>query len=193
MQIVTSASNVKAGQIVPCALSGAHVPAAHDNKAPGGLRHGDIKIKAGKLRGVKSAGMMCSLGELGMDANLFPALNHEGILILPEDTPVGVDIHSLYDLDDVVYEMELTANRADCFSMIGMALETGAIFRKKSHPAIHFRKRRRGAYRRPCFCSHFRTSLLQTLLWTPFGKRKNRTFSGMDRRQTSQQWYPPHQ
>lgn len=131
VQIVTSASNVKAGQIVPCALSGAHVPAAHDNKAPGGLRHGDIKIKAGKLRGVKSAGMMCSLGELGMDANLFPSLNHEGILILPENTPVGVDIHNLYDLDDVVYEMELTANRADCFSMIGMALETGAIFKKK--------------------------------------------------------------
>lgn len=131
VQIVTSASNVKVGQIVPCALHGAHVPAAHDNKAPGGLRFGDIKIKAGKLRGVKSAGMMCSLGELGMDDNLFPSLNKEGILILPEDTPVGEDIHKLYDLDDVVYEMELTANRADCFSMIGMALETGAIFRKK--------------------------------------------------------------
>lgn len=131
VQIVTSASNVKVGQIVPCALHGAHVPAAHDNKAPGGLRFGDIKIKAGKLRGVKSAGMMCSLGELGMDDNLFPSLNKEGILILPENTPVGEDIHKLYDLDDVVYEMELTANRADCFSMIGMALETGAIFRKK--------------------------------------------------------------
>ncbi|WP_297023927.1 phenylalanine--tRNA ligase subunit beta [uncultured Dialister sp.] len=131
VQIVTSASNVKVGQIVPCALHGAHVPAAHDNKAPGGLRYGDIKIKAGKLRGVKSAGMMCSLGELGMDDNLFPSLNKEGILILPEDTPVGEDIHKLYDLDDVVYEMELTANRADCFSMIGMALETGAIFRRK--------------------------------------------------------------
>lgn len=131
VQIVTSAGNVAVGQIVPVALSGAHVPAAHDAKAPGGLRYGDIKIKAGKLRGVKSAGMMCSLGELGMDSNLFPALNKDGILILPENTPIGIDIHKLYDLDDIVYEMELTANRADCFSMIGMALEVGAIFERK--------------------------------------------------------------
>lgn len=131
VQIVTGAANVKAGQIVPCALNGAHVPATHDASAPGGLRFGDTKIKAGKLRGVKSEGMMCSLGELGLDDNLFPSLNKEGILILPENTTVGTDIHTLYDLDDIVYEMELTANRADCFSMIGMALETGAIFKKK--------------------------------------------------------------
>ena len=131
VQIVTSAHNVKEGQIVPAALHGAHVPAAHDSTQPGGLRYGDIKIKAGKLRGVKSAGMMCSCGELGLDDNLFPGVNKEGIMILPEDTPVGVDMHTLFDLDDVVYEMELTANRADCFSMIGMALETGAVFGRK--------------------------------------------------------------
>ena len=127
IQIVTGASNVEVGQIVPVALDGAHVPAKHDAKAPGGLARGDTKIKAGKLRGVVSNGMMCSLGELGLDDNLFPALNKEGILILPADTPIGVDFHTLFDLDDVIYEMELTANRADCFSMIGMALEVGAI------------------------------------------------------------------
>lgn len=171
VQIVTSASNVKVGQIVPCALHGAHVPAAHDNKAPGGLRFGDIKIKAGKLRGVKSAGMMCSLGELGMDDNLFPSLNKEGILILPENTPVGEDIHKLYDLDDVVYEMELTANRADCFSMIGMALETGAIFRKKvSLPEIAVKEegapiegRASVHIENPKFCKRFCGRLLENV------------------------------
>lgn len=171
VQIVTSASNVKVGQIVPCALHGAHVPAAHDNKAPDGLRFGDIKIKAGKLRGVKSAGMMCSLGELGMDDNLFPSLNKEGILILPENTPVGEDIHKLYDLDDVVYEMELTANRADCFSMIGMALETGAIFRKKvSLPEIAVKEegapiegRASVHIENPKFCKRFCGRLLENV------------------------------
>lgn len=171
VQIVTSASNVKVGQIVPCALHGAHVPAAHDNKAPGGLRFEDIKIKACKLRGVKSAGMICSLGELGMDDNLFPSLNKEGILILPEDTPVGEDIHKLYDLDDVVYEMELTANRADCFSMIGMALETGAIFRKKvSLPEIAVKEegapiegRASVHIENPKFCKRFCGRLLENV------------------------------
>lgn len=131
VQIVTGASNVKEGQIVPVALSGAHVPAKHDAKAPGGLVRGDTKIKAGKLRGVSSAGMMCSCGELGLDDSLFPGVGKEGIMILPENTPVGVDFRTLYDLDDVIYEMELTANRADCFSMIGMALEVGAIEKRE--------------------------------------------------------------
>lgn len=80
---------------------------------------------------MKSAGMMCSCSELGLDENLFPGVNKEGIMILPADTQVGVDFHTLYDLDDVIFEMELTANRADCFSMIGMALEVGAVFKRK--------------------------------------------------------------
>ena len=171
VQIVTSAGNVAVGQIVPAALNGAHVPAAHDAKVPGGLRYGDIKIKAGKLRGVKSNGMMCSLGELGMDSNLFPALNKEGILILPEDTPVGIDIHNLYDLDDIVYEMELTANRADCFSMIGMALEVGAIFeRKVSLPEIKVKEEGAPIEGRasvhiedPAFCKRFCGRLLENV------------------------------
>lgn len=137
VQIVTSADNVRAGQIVPAALPGAHLPAKHDASAPGGLKWGDVKIKAGKLRGVKSAGMMCSCGELGLDFNLFPGVSKEGIMILPPDTPIGVDFHEVFDLDDLIYIMELTANRSDCFSMFGMALETGAVFnRKVSLPEI---------------------------------------------------------
>ena len=131
IQIVTGANNVKEGLIVPVALDGAHVPAKHDAGTPGGLKYGDIKIKAGELRGVKSEGMMCSCSELGLDENLFPGVNKEGIMILPADTQVGGDFHTLYDLDDVIFEMELTANRADCFSMIGMALEVGAVFKRK--------------------------------------------------------------
>lgn len=131
IQIVTGANNLKGGLIVPVALDGAHVPAKHDAGSLGGLMYGDIEIKSGELRGVKSAGMMCSCGELGLDDNLFPGVSKDGIMILPADTQVGVDFHTLYDLDDVIFEMELTANRADCFSMIGMALEVGAVFKRK--------------------------------------------------------------
>ena len=171
IQIVTGASNVEVGQIVPVALDGAHVPAKHDAKAPGGLARGDTKIKAGKLRGVVSNGMMCSLGELGLDDNLFPALNKEGILILPADTPIGVDFHTLFDLDDVIYEMELTANRADCFSMIGMALEVGAIFKRKVNlPEISVKETGEAIEDRaevhiaePAFCKRFCGRLLENV------------------------------
>ena len=171
IQIVTGASNVEVGQIVPVALDGAHVPAKHDAKAPGGLARGDTKIKAGKLRGVVSNGMMCSLGELGLDDNLFPALNKEGILILPADTPIGVDFHTLFDLDDVIYEMELTANRADCFSMIGMALEVGAIFKREVNlPEISVKEtgaaiegRAEVHIAEPAFCKRFCGRLLENV------------------------------
>ncbi|WP_337740728.1 phenylalanine--tRNA ligase subunit beta [Allisonella histaminiformans] len=131
VQIITSADNVKAGQIVPAALPGAHLPAKHDHNAPGGIKVGDVKIKKGKLRGLPSAGMMCSASEMLLDYNLYPGTEPEGIMILPANTPVGVDFHHVFDLDDVIFEMELTPNRADCFSMVGMALETGAIFNRK--------------------------------------------------------------
>ncbi len=134
VQIVTGAANIKvgtSGQIVPAALHGAHVPAKHDAKAPGGLVKGDTKIKRSKLRGVPSEGMMCSAGELGIDPMLFPGVEKEGIMLLPADTPVGVDFTTLFGLDDIVYEFELTPNRADCFSMIGLAREVGGIFNKK--------------------------------------------------------------
>ncbi len=131
IQVVTGAHNIKVGQIVPVALPGAHIPAKHDAGAPGGISHGDIDIKSGELRGIKSEGMLCSCGELGLDTDLFPDSDKEGIMILPEKTEVGIDFHRLFDLDDVIYEMELTANRADCFSMIGMAMEVAGIFKRK--------------------------------------------------------------
>ena len=131
IQIVTGAANVRVGQIVPVALDGAHVPAKHDAKAPGGLAMGDTLIRASALRGVASAGMMCSAGELGIDPFLFPGVEKEGIMILPEETPIGIDFTSLYDLDDTIFEFELTPNRADCFSMIGLAQEIGGIFNRK--------------------------------------------------------------
>lgn len=171
VQIVTGASNVKVGQIVPVALHGAHLPAKHDASKPGGLAKGDTKIKKSKLRGVPSDGMMCSSGELGLDSNLFVGVESEGIMILPEATPVGIDFTSLYDLDDVIYEMELTANRADCFSMIGMAKEVGAIFNKKINlPEISVKEVGEPIEGRACveienpkYCSRFGLRLIENV------------------------------
>lgn len=134
VQIVTGAANIKpgmSGEIVPVALHGARVPAKHDASVPGGYAIGEVKIKKSKLRGVESAGMMCSAPELCLDPVLFPGADKEGIMILPPDTPVGVDFTTLFGLDDIIYEFELTANRADCFSMIGLAQEVGGIFERK--------------------------------------------------------------
>ncbi len=125
LQIVTGASNVRLGQIVPVATPNSHLP-------------GGIKIKSSKLRGVRSEGMLCSAQELGLDIDLFPGVEKHGIMILPETTPVGIDMHKLYDLDDTIYEFELTPNRADCFSMIGLALEFSALFGGKlTLPQVH--------------------------------------------------------
>lgn len=171
IQIVTGASNVKVGQIVPVALHGAHLPAKHDASKPGGLAKGDTKIKRSKLRGVPSDGMMCSSGELGLDSNMFIGVESEGIMILPENTPVGIDFTSLYDLDDVIYEMELTANRADCFSMIGMAKEVGAIFnRKTTLPDISVEElgesiigRAKAEIQNPKYCERFGLRLIENV------------------------------
>ena len=174
VQIVTGAANIKvgsSGQIVPVALHGAHVPARHDANVPGGLAKGDTKIKKSKLRGVPSEGMMCSAGELGLDPVLFPGVEKEGIMILPENTPVGVDFTSLFGLDDIVYEFELTPNRADCFSMIGLAREVGGIFDKKiTLPQVKVTEEGtpiagRGTVNiaEPAFCSRFCGRLLENV------------------------------
>lgn len=171
VQIITSADNVKAGQIVPAALPGAHLPAKHDHNAPGGIKVGDVKIKKGKLRGLPSAGMMCSASEMLLDYNLYPGTEPEGIMILPANTPVGVDFHHVFDLDDVIFEMELTPNRADCFSMVGMALETGAIFnRKVTLPEVKVREEGSSINGRasihiaePEYCSRFCSRLLENV------------------------------
>lgn len=134
VQIVTGAANIRpgmSGEMVPVALHGAHLPAKHDASVPGGYKIGDVKIKKSKLRGVESDGMMCSAPELCLDPVLFPGAGRDGIMILPPDTPVGADFTTLFGLDDIIFEFELTANRADCFSMIGLAQEVGGIFQRK--------------------------------------------------------------
>lgn len=109
-QICTSATNVRPGQIVPVAYPKAKLP---DGK----------KISRGKMRGVVSDGMMCSINELGYDASVFLPEETEGILILPNDIEIGLDIAAVMGLNDTVFEFELTPNRADCFSMIGLSRE----------------------------------------------------------------------
>ena len=114
IQIVTGAPNVKPGQIVPAALDGATLP---------GGKH----IKTGKLRGVLSSGMMCSAGELGFSESEYPGAD-DGIMILPEDTPIGKDIRDVLGLNEDVVEFEITSNRPDCFSVIGLARESAVTF-----------------------------------------------------------------
>lgn len=117
IQIVTGAKNVATGDIIPVALHGSTLP-------------GDVKITKGKLRGVESNGMMCSIAELNLTKNDFPDAEENGIFILPEDTPLGVDVKELLGLDDVVVDFEITSNRPDCFSMIGLARETAVTLNK---------------------------------------------------------------
>lgn len=113
LQVVTGAPNVRQDQIVLLALVGATLP--------GG------KITKAKLRGVQSFGMLCSAVELGLDPHNFPSDQQEGILEFPSDTPLGVDVKELLGLDDVILELELTPNRADCLSMVGVAREVAAV------------------------------------------------------------------
>lgn len=115
IQIVTGAPNVKAGDVVPVALSGSTLP-------------GGIKIKKGKLRGVESNGMLCSLGELGLSVHDFPYAIEDGIFIIEEDCKIGEDIHTALGLDDTTVEFEITSNRPDCLSVTGLAREASATF-----------------------------------------------------------------
>lgn len=108
LQIVCGAPNAKAGIRVPCALVGAELPEK-------------IKIKATKMRGVESQGMLCSAKELGINAD------HSGLFVLPEEAPIGASIREYLDLDDVLYTIKLTPNRADCLSILGVAREVQAL------------------------------------------------------------------
>ena len=130
VQIVTGAPNVKEGDKVPVVLDGGRVAGGHDGKkTPGG-----VAIKKGKLRGVDSYGMMCSIEELGSTREMYPEAPEYGIYIFPEDAKVGESaIHAL-GLDDVVFEYEITSNRVDCYSVIGVAREAAATFNKKFCP-----------------------------------------------------------
>ena len=133
IQIVTGANNMKEGDKVPVVLDGGRVAGGHDG---GPLPEGGIKIKAGKLRGVPSAGMMCSIEELGSTRDFYPEAPEEGLYIFPEDTEVGADAVEVLGLHDTVFEFEVTSNRVDCYSMIGLARETAATFNLPFNPPV---------------------------------------------------------
>ena len=124
VQIVTGAPNIAQGQKVPVVLNGGRVAGTHD----GAKAEGGIKIKSGKLRGVVSNGMMCSIEELGASRDMYPEAPEEGIYIFDEDVAVGTDAVAALGLDDVSVEYEVTSNRVDCFSVIGIAREAAATF-----------------------------------------------------------------
>ncbi len=132
VQIVTGAPNVKEGDKVPVVLDGGRVAGGHDGKmTPGG-----IKIKKGKLRGVESCGMMCSIEELGSTREMYPEAPEYGIYIFPEDAVVGESAIKALGLDDVVFEYEITSNRVDCYGVLGIAREAAATFDKKFFPPV---------------------------------------------------------
>lgn len=137
VQIVTGAPNVKEGQKIPVVLDGGHVAGSHkDGESEKGYR-----IKKGKLRGVESFGMMCSIDELGSNSNMYPDADPDGIYILsdnPEyaDAKIGSDAIELLGLHDVAFEYEITSNRVDCFGVLGIAREVAATFGKKFVPPV---------------------------------------------------------
>ncbi|MDE6700852.1 MAG: phenylalanine--tRNA ligase subunit beta, partial [Acetatifactor sp.] len=131
IQIVTGAHNVKEGDKVPVVLDGGKVAGGHDG---GPLPEDGIRIKAGKLRGVESNGMMCSIEELGSDRNMYPDAPEEGIYILRADAEIGADAVELLGLRDTVFEYEITSNRVDGYSVLGVAREAAATFRKPFNP-----------------------------------------------------------
>lgn len=135
LQIVTGAKNVKTGDMIPIVLDGGKVAAAHgdDTEYPEG-----IKIKKGKLRGVESNGMMCGIEELGSSRDFYPEAPEDGVYVfLPESgVKPGDDAVKALGLNDVVVEYEITSNRVDCFSMIGMAREAAATFKKPFYPPV---------------------------------------------------------
>lgn len=136
VQIVTGAPNITAasvGEMVPVVLDGGRVAGGHDG---GPLPEEGIKIKKGKLRGVESCGMMCSVEELGADKDMYPDAPESGIYLLPKDSKPGEDALEIMGLRDVVFEYEITSNRVDCYSVQGIAREAAATFRKPFVPPV---------------------------------------------------------
>ncbi len=129
----------KEGDKVPVVLDGGRVAGGHDGKKNTG-RHQDQK--KGKLRGIESDGMMCSIEELGSTKDMYPEAPEYGIYIFPEDAVVGESAIKALGLDDVVFEYEITSNRVDCYSVIGIAREVAATFGKKFVPPVVKRDRK---------------------------------------------------
>ncbi len=118
VQIVTGATNIKTGDVVPVALEGAKLA-------------GDLVIKKTKLRGVESRGMLCSGQELGLDPSIMSPEQAQGIMILDSQLPLGLDIINALGLDDVIFDLELTPNRGDCLSMVGVAREVAVLLKQE--------------------------------------------------------------
>ncbi len=133
VQIVTGANNVHEGDKVPVVLDGGRVAGGHE---PGSRVAGGVKIKKGKLRGIESSGMMCSIEELGSNRDMYPEAPEEGIYIFPEDAEVGASAVEALGLNDVVFEYEVTSNRVDCFSVVGIAREASATFGRDFKPPM---------------------------------------------------------
>jgi phenylalanyl-tRNA synthetase beta chain len=148
LQIVCGAPNARAGIKIPCAMVGAELPPAEAGGKP-------FMIKVGKLRGVESQGMLCSGRELGLGDD------HEGILELPADAPLGKDIREYLDLDDQIFVIKLTPNKADCLSLMGMAREVSAITGaalcapKWTPPAVSIDDKRKVAIENKELCGRF--------------------------------------
>ncbi|MCQ2408022.1 MAG: phenylalanine--tRNA ligase subunit beta [Oscillospiraceae bacterium] len=126
-QICCGADNVKVGGKYPAALVGAQVYATAKDHV---TIEGTMKIKKGKLRGFESQGMLCSGIEIGLNEDLYPGADYCGLLVLPEDAPVGADIKKIVGLDDWMFDISLTANRPDCMSILGIAREVAATLGK---------------------------------------------------------------
>ncbi len=126
IQIVTGADNVKEGDYIPVALNGSSLPCG-------------MKIKSGKLRGVASNGMLCSIDELGFSKENYPEAPEHGIFILDKPYELGMDVKKIFGLDDTVVEFEITSNRPDCYSILGIAREAAATFKKDfKYPEVSF-------------------------------------------------------
>ena len=124
LQVVCGAPNVKTGDVVPCALSGAKLP-------------GGIEIRPGELRGVTSYGMLCSGKELGVDDTIIEGAEVDGLLQLPKDTTLGTDIRKILGLDEYILDVSVTANRPDCQSIIGLAREVAAAMDVRFTPPVN--------------------------------------------------------
>ena len=132
VQIVTGAKNVFEGAKIPVVLDGGRVAGTKDGKKV----EGGIKIKKGKLRGVESFGMMCSIEEFGSTTEMYPEAPENGVYIFDEDAVVGSSAIEALGRDDVVFEYEITSNRVDCFSVLGIAREAAATFNKEFVPPV---------------------------------------------------------
>ncbi len=130
IQIVTGAPNLKEGDYVPTVLDGGRVAGGHDG---GPLPENGIKIKAGKLRGIESNGMMCSIEELGSSRDFYPEAPENGVYVFQKEVTPGEDAVAALGLHDTVVEYEVTSNRVDCYSVLGIAREVAATFRKPFH------------------------------------------------------------